>query len=200
MLDSVAGPTGLGCDGLTGHAGQQEARVGSLGQLWQLHQGIDLHRQGVAMAQGQVGALIPRRWQAPAPSERNPVRYAGRHFFSLLLVSAYRSLDLEDEAVRWLAAINHVVRSVVTAADNLLDDEDKPVLAVSFPPGAARFCSCLGLIAWSAALERVVAQGVEPGFLGPAQVPEAVERVLALLVEVGAVEAEEEAEDQRNNI
>ncbi len=167
--------------------------MGSLGQLWQLHQGADLHREGVAAAREQVQALIPERWRAPSSPERNPVRYLGRNFFSLLLVSAYRCLPMEDEAVRWLAAINHVVRSVVTAADNLLDDEDKPVLALRFPKGAARFRSCLGLIAWSAALERVVALGVEPGFIRRDQAPEAVHRLLALLVEVGAVEAEEEA-------
>ncbi len=167
--------------------------MGSLGQLWQLHQGIDVHREGVAMARVQVEALVPERWRDRFPSERNPVLYAGRNFFSLLLVGAYRALGLDDDTVRWLSAINHAIRSVVTAADNLLDDEDKPVLPLRFPPGAARFRSCLGLLAWSACLERVVSLGVATGQLSPAQVPVAVERLLALLVEVGAVEAEEEA-------
>ncbi len=99
---------------------------------------------------------------------------------------------MSDDQLRWLGAINHGVRSIVTAADNLLDGEDKPVLALRFPAGAARFRSCLGLLAWSAALERIVARGVEHGSLTPAQVPIAVERLLALLIEVGAVEAEEE--------
>jgi geranylgeranyl pyrophosphate synthase len=165
----------------------------ALAQLWQLHHGIDAHREAVALARAQVGALIPERWRAEHPRERNPVTYAGRHFFSLLLLSAYRALDMNEDQQRWLGAINHVVRSMVTAADNLLDGEDKPVLALAFPAGAERFRSCLGLLAWSAALERVVALGVEHGSLRTEQVPGAVEDILALLIEVGAVEAEEEA-------
>ncbi len=164
-----------------------------LAQLWQLHQGIEIHREAVAMARAEVDALIPDRWRGEHPRELNPVRYTGRHFFSLLLISSYRALGMDDDQLRWLGAINHTVRSIVTAADNLLDGEDKPVLALAFPPGAARFRSCLGLLAWSAALERVVARGVEHGSLQPEQVPVAVERLLALLIEVGAVEAEEEA-------
>ena len=165
----------------------------TLAQLWQLHQGIDVHREAVAMAREEVGALIPDRWRGTHPREANPVRYTGRHFFSLLLLSSYRALGMSEDQQRWLGAINHAVRSIVTAADNLLDGEDKPVLALRFPEGAARFRSCLGLLAWSAALERVVARGVEHGSLQPEQVSVAVQRLLALLIEVGAVEAEEEA-------
>jgi hypothetical protein len=165
----------------------------ALAQLWQLHQGIDVHRAAVATARNEVGALIPERWRGAHPREVNPVRYASRNFFSLLLISSYRALGMTEEQQRWLGAINHSVRSIVTAADNILDGEDKPVLALRFPEGASRFRSCLGLLAWSAALERVVAQGVHIGSLHPDQVPTAVERLLALLIEVGAVEAEEEA-------
>jgi hypothetical protein len=166
--------------------------MSTLGQLRQLHACIAVHREGVALARDQVGALIPPQWRGAPPREANPVRYAGRHFFSLLLLSAYRSLGLDDDQLRWLAAVNHGVRSVVTAADNLLDGEDKPVLALRFPPEAERFRSCLGLLAWSATLERLVGLGVPLGSLRPEQVPTAVEKLLALLIEVGAVEAEEE--------
>ncbi len=167
--------------------------MNTLAQLWQLHQGIEVHRAAVALARTEASALVPPRWRGEPTGEANPVRYAGRHFFSLLLISAYRSLGLTEDQQRWLGAINHSVRCIVTAADNLLDGEDKPVLALRFPDGAARFRSCLGLLTWAAALERVVARGVEHGSLTPDQVPTAVERLLALLIEVGAVEAEEEA-------
>ncbi len=167
--------------------------MSALTQLWQLHQGVDLHREAVAMARREVESLVPEPWRAQPPRELNAVRYTGRHFFSLLLLSAYEALGLDAEQQRWLGAINHTVRSIVTAADNLLDGEDKPVLALRFPPGAARFRSCLGLLAWSAALERVIGRGAAIGSLAPRQVPEAVERLLALLIAVGAVEAEEEA-------
>jgi hypothetical protein len=167
--------------------------MNTLAQLWQLHQEIEVHRQAVALARAEVDPLIPQRWRGDHPREPNPVSYAGRNFFSLLLLSSYRSLGLDDDALRWLGAINHTVRSIVTAADNLLDGEDKPVLALRFPPAAARFRSCLGLLAWSVALERVVGLGVAQGALPPERVPLAVERLLALLIEVGAIEAEEEA-------
>jgi hypothetical protein len=166
--------------------------MSTLEQLRLIHRCIDVHREAVALARGQVGALIPARWRGEDPKEPHAVRYAGRHFFSLLLLSAYRSLGMSDDQLRWLGAINHGVRSVVTAADNLLDGEDKPVLALRFPPEAERFRSCLGLLAWSATLERLVALGVPLGSLRPEQVPQVVERLLALLIEVGAVEAEEE--------
>ncbi len=167
--------------------------MSTLGTLWRLQQLTGVHREGVAMARAHVEALVPARWREPFADDRNPVTHVGRNFFSLLLLSAYRALDLREDQLRYLAAVNHTVRAIVTAADNLIDGEDKPVLPLSMPAGAARFRNSLALLAWGVALERVVAEGVGPVGLEPQRVADAVEGLMGSLIEIGGVEAEEEA-------
>ncbi len=62
-------------------------------------------------------------------------------------IGLHRALGLRDDEIRWLAGVNHAIRCVVTAADNLIDDEDKPVLPLVLPAGAVRFRNTLGLLA-----------------------------------------------------
>jgi len=167
--------------------------VDPLGTLWRFQKLIGPHRRGVELARAEARGLIPQRFRGLDADERNPVTYTGRNFFSLLLLSAYRALEFPDPQLEYLAAVNHTIRAVVTAADNLIDDEDKPVLALKMPSDAERFRNCLGLLAWGVALERVVGLGVERGVLAEERVGDAVQGLMALLVEIGAVEAEEEA-------
>lgn len=139
--------------------------MGKLGLLSGLQQVIGLHRDGVALAYERVDDLVPERWREERPGTVAPVKYVSRNFFSLLLLTVYRALGMRDEEIRWLAGVNHAIRSVVTAADNLIDDEDKPVLPLALPDGAVRFRNTLGLLAWGMAFERIVAQGAVLGAL-----------------------------------
>jgi len=67
--------------------------------------------------------------------ELQPQAYWERNFFSILFVSIFQSMRIEEWKVRHYAAIIHVVRGIVTATDNILDDESKGAFRVELKAG-----------------------------------------------------------------
>lgn len=67
--------------------------------------------------------------------ELAPQAYWERNFFSILFVSIFQAIGIEETRVRDYAAIIHVVRGIVTATDNILDDEAKGALLVELRAG-----------------------------------------------------------------
>lgn len=54
-----------------------------------------------------------------------PAAYWQRNFFSILFLSTFRTLGMPADKRLTHGLILHAVRGIVTAADNILDDEDK---------------------------------------------------------------------------
>jgi hypothetical protein len=67
--------------------------------------------------------------------ELAPQAYWERNFFSILFVSIFQAIGIEEARVRDYAAIIHMVRGIVTATDNILDDEAKGALLVELRAG-----------------------------------------------------------------
>ena len=67
--------------------------------------------------------------------ELAPQAYWERNFFSILFVSIFQAIGIDDARVRDYAAIIHTVRGIVTATDNILDDEAKGALLVEVRAG-----------------------------------------------------------------
>lgn len=67
--------------------------------------------------------------------ELSPQAYWERNFFSILFVSIFQSIGIERRRVRDYAAILHSVRGIVTATDNILDDESKGAVIVELRAG-----------------------------------------------------------------
>ncbi len=65
----------------------------------------------------------------------SPQAYWERNFFSILFVSIFQAIGIEAWKVRHYAAIIHMVRGIVTATDNILDDEAKGALIVDLKAG-----------------------------------------------------------------
>jgi hypothetical protein len=61
--------------------------------------------------------------------------YWQRNFFSILFVSIYQAMDLDQKRLWHYTKILHSIRGVVTATDNILDSEDKGALKVHLPGG-----------------------------------------------------------------
>lgn len=118
--------------------------------------------------------------------------YLSRNVFSLLFLAIYKSLGVKEERIRFYGMVNHAVRGLVTATDNLLDDEDKPLLPLRLPRGAARFTAVMNILLFDRVLAGLLddfkaAEGVsaeEPGLFSA--------ELMKALYAIGEVEAEEE--------
>jgi hypothetical protein len=62
-----------------------------------------------------------------------PRRYFERNFFSILFASIYAALDIPREKRRAYVLVTHAVRGIVTAADNILDNESKGAVKLEMP-------------------------------------------------------------------
>jgi len=67
--------------------------------------------------------------------ELEPLRYWERNFFSILFVSIFQSIGIPDLRTREYTGIVHCMRSIVTSADNILDNEAKGAFRVDLPCG-----------------------------------------------------------------
>jgi hypothetical protein len=65
----------------------------------------------------------------------SPQAYWERNFFSILFVSIFQAMGIEESRVRHYASIIHMVRGIVTATDNILDDESKGAVIVDLRAG-----------------------------------------------------------------
>ena len=137
-------------------------------------------------------ALLDHRYQAPAPVRAPRLQYLQRNFFSTLFLAIYQSLGITRERRLLYGQLNHAIRGLVTATDNLLDDEYKELLPFALPAPAIRFKSVMHLLCFDRILEGVCRQAVNEGVIAAADLEPLLDRVFRAMVPIGAEEALEE--------
>lgn len=137
-------------------------------------------------------AILPDRYIAPSTARPGFLRYAGRNIFSILFLSVYRSLGIPHERRLFYGILNHAVRGIVTATDNLLDDEYKELLPLRFPERAVRFKSVMHLLVFDRILVQAVEDAAQKELLSRAEGRELQHRLFQAMVPIGEEEAGEE--------
>ncbi len=66
----------------------------------------------------------------------SPQKYWARNFFSILFISIFEAMGVPAPRRRKYSTILHAVRGVVTAVDNILDDEDKGAVRLTIEGGS----------------------------------------------------------------
>lgn len=129
---------------------------------------------------------------APLGKPLNSLSYTQKNFFSILFLAMYRSLGMSAERRLFYGIVNHAVRGIVTATDNLLDDEYKEVLPLRFAAGATRFKSVMHILLFDRFLSRVAERAARQGLLGEVRSEQLLQDLLTALVPIGAEEGSEE--------
>lgn len=119
--------------------------------------------------------------------ELEPQAYWERNFFSILFVSIFQSIGIEPERVREYSAIIHMLRGIVTATDNILDDEDKGAFRVELKAGRV-LPNVLSILLQSGELQESIRR-VTPN---PREAKRAWGAVIDLLYAIGEEESGEE--------
>ena len=122
-----------------------------------------------------------------------PAAYAlNRHFFSVLFQSVFQVLELKPEPRQLLGALNYLFRIWVTAADNLLDAEDKPTLDIRLPGSSRVMLQVVAVMAADRVWADLLSEAVRDGVLTPAQARTLLLDSLNALLPSAAQEASEE--------
>jgi hypothetical protein len=164
----------------------------SLAQLRRLYPSVQEHHLVEAETRRLLETTLDPRYIAPAVRIHGTLRYAQRNIFSILFLSVYRSLGISLERRVFYGVVNHAVRGIVTAADNILDDEYKEMLPLRFPASATRFKSIMHILLFDRFLARAVDEATEKGVV-PREERDAIQKHLFdALIPIGAEEASEE--------
>ncbi|NOZ22517.1 MAG: hypothetical protein GXP25_15655 [Planctomycetes bacterium] len=120
--------------------------------------------------------------------------YLQRNVFSILFLSVYESLGIPRPRRMLYGMVNRCLRGVVTAADNLLDDEYKDVLELQgLPEGATTYKSVLQLLTFDRVLSLGLHQAVVRGDFDASEAQRVSNALLQKLAAIGKEEAVEEA-------
>ncbi len=137
-------------------------------------------------------AMMAPSYLAPAPARPNRLNYLQRNFFSSLFLAIYRAIGITRPRRLFYGQINHAIRGLVTATDNLLDDEYKELLPFNLPEPAIRFKSVMHLLCFDRILEQLCRQAVAEGVIPPAELEPLLDLIFRAMVPIGAEEAREE--------
>jgi len=121
----------------------------------------------------------------PGPA-LDDLAYVGKNIFSILFLAIFASLGIPPERRAAYALLNHAIRGIVTATDNILDDETKSLLPLVLPKGAPRFTAVMNILLYDRMVEAAVS-----GFI-PAKREAFTTLLTSMLFKIGEVEAEEE--------
>jgi len=139
-----------------------------------------------------LNASLDRRYISRREERLSTLEYMQKHIFSITFLAIYKALRIPRERRIMYGMINHAVRGIVTATDNLLDDEYKEMLPLRFAPRAFRFKSVMHLLLFERFLFQVVDEGVKNGAIERID-RETIHRMLFdAMVPIGAEEASEE--------
>jgi hypothetical protein len=166
--------------------------VFSLTQLRRLYPSIKEHQQVEVETRNLLAASLDERYIAPSPKTPGMLTYAQRHIFSILFLSIYRSLGIAPERRVFYGVLNHSIRGIVTATDNILDDEYKELLPLRFSEDAPRFKSVMHILLFDRFLARTLDNAAERGLILKELKEEISKRVFDAMVPIGAEEASEE--------
>lgn len=132
-----------------------------------------------------AGFLAPGLMASPK-KDVGDVEYVKTNVFSILFLAIYGALGIPPARRKFYGAVNSCVRGIVTATDNILDNEDKALLPLPLPSGAKRFKSVMSALLYDRVLDGLADDH------GPEKKAAFQRELASALYTIGEVEAEEE--------
>jgi hypothetical protein len=120
------------------------------------------------------------------------MKYLQKNIFSILFLSIYRAIGIPRERRLFYGVINHCLRGLVTATDNILDNEYKEMLPLDFPDDAYRFKSVMHILLFDRFMFRLFNSACDSGMISREQAGMLNREIFNSIVPIGAEEAGEE--------
>lgn len=153
---------------------------------------IKEHRQVDDEVYRLAQGFLEPRYLGPHAPEKRFLKYAQKNFFSILFLAIYRSIGIPPERRVFYGTINHCVRGLVTATDNILDNEYKEMIPVRFADRAKHFKSVMHLLLFDRFLNTIVDRAAEAGMVRREDRASLQRAIFQRMVVIGEEEATEE--------
>ena len=140
---------------------------------------------------GLMPEIIDGRFLHSVPPENGEIEFLQNNFFLTLFHSIFKSLGTDPDHLRFYVRANFCIKGIVTAGDNLFDDEEKMLLPFNLESGA-RFASILQLLTFDRLIHRVCDDTRKEGWLEESTANEVHRSLLNMLADIGTLEGSEE--------
>jgi len=164
-------------------------------ELWvlrHLYPAVQEHREVETDILQEFRRVLPASYVAAPAKAPRLLRYVERNAFSILFLAIYRSIGIAKDRRRLYGVVNHALRGLVTATDNLLDDEYKEMLPLAFPEKATRFKSVMHILVFDRILSETLEKAVAADVIGEESRGILAAKLFEALVAIGSEEASEE--------
>ena len=135
--------------------------------------------------------IIDSRFLHSAEPENEEIEFLQNNFFLTLFHSIFKSLGTDPDHLRFYVRANFCIKGLVTAGDNLFDDEEKMLLPFNLESGA-RFASILQMLTFDRLMHRLCDDTRKEGWLDAATASEVHRSLLNMLADIGTLEGSEE--------
>lgn len=116
-----------------------------------------------------------------------------KNIFSTLFQSVYHLLGIKKERRELYGKLNHLFRTWVTSADNLLDNEDKVVIPLKMPGNSRIMCQVISIMAADRILKQIMDEAVGRNVISPSESNLLSDKSLQILLPSAVEEASEES-------
>lgn len=133
-----------------------------------------------------AGKFLPSGMLVRPKVAGDELSYLRTNVFSILFLAVYECVGIDERRRRFYGSLNQCIRGVVTATDNILDNEDKDLLPLPLPKGANRFRSVMSALIYDRIIDALCDD------FGAEKKPAFQRELTSALYQIGEVEAEEE--------
>ena len=120
-----------------------------------------------------------------------PFEFVQEFFFPILFRSVLESVGGRRDALDLYSELNFCIQGLITAADNLFDDQQRSLLPLRVGTGR-RFAAILELLSFQRLLPRALDRSVSTGVMSKAQSDRIQCELLSRMAAIGALEGSEE--------
>jgi len=162
------------------------------GFLDKMADSLRAQHETIADIRALLPEVIEQQFVDSTAVEDSELEFLQNNFFLVLFHSIFQSLGCSDERLWLYARLNFCIKGIVTAGDNLFDDESKMLLPLATESSGARFASILQLLCFDRLIHRVCDDGVQRGAFDAAKVGSVHRGLLGNLARIGELEGSEE--------
>ena len=162
------------------------------GFLDRMTDSLKAHREAIQYTYNLLPDIIGKNYIKPLRIEDEHTEFLQNHFFLILFHSVLKTLGCSGERLRFYSRLNFCIKGIVTAGDNIFDNEAKELLPLNMQNNGIRFKSIVQLLCFDRLLHSSCNDEITAGWLTKKKAAAIQKDILNQLICIGKLEGSEE--------
>jgi len=166
--------------------------IRELGLIDKMAKSISAQEEAITQVHELMPSILNDGYLWPTAVKEDDLVFLQENFFLILFHSVFETLGCAPDRLRFYARLNLCIKGIVTAGDNLFDDEAKSLLPLQLRGGGRRFRAILEMLCFDRLLARICDDAAAEGTIPRGSRYPVLREILNRLAYVGALEGSEE--------